>query len=568
MLVSGVIAGIAAGIAFGGDWHRLAAISIRFWPILAFAAGLRVIGAVYTSAPLNLYLVALVGIAVVSTLNWRLPGSVLIAIGTLMNVVVVIANGGMPFDASVASSIHATLPTDTLHVPLGPDTKLRFLADVIPVGVIDSLYSPGDFLIALGGFLIPFIWLQAPAQEPSAQGELRSRNFALFWLAQVVSRFGDPITLVALVFVTYRETQSALLTALAVVITTLPNALLAWIGGAIADATGRRRAMLWCDSLRALLISTVPILLGLRAPIGVIFTAVFLAGTCGAVFNPARVALVRTLVSGDKLTAANAVVYASDRAVEIGGALAGGVLVATMGDLAFFVDAATFALSAVLLSRIVVWETATPLIWTRLLAEGRNGLVFIRRSSTLWANTVFSLLAQVSTPVVNGLTPVLLVRRFAGNDPNLGALEFGAAEAAIALGAVLGSAALSRYLMKVRKGILTVIGFGATGATVVLISLAPTFELTLGLFVVLGVMNVVFYVPNVTILQEHTPVELSATVFGARIALLNLTWLPVILVSGALGDAVGVPLLIAAAGAITLTTAIVGAFIPSIRDVA
>jgi hypothetical protein len=44
-------------------------------------------------------------------------------------------------------------------------------------------------------------------------------------------------------------------------------------------------------------------------------------------------------------------VYASDRAVEIGGALAGGALIVAVGDGAFYVDAVTFALSAVLLAR-------------------------------------------------------------------------------------------------------------------------------------------------------------------------------------------------------------------------
>ena len=50
---------------------------------------------------------------------------------------------------------------------------------------------------------------------------------------------GDPITLVALTYVTYRATQSSLLTALAVLIATIPNALFSFVGGAVAGA-GRR----------------------------------------------------------------------------------------------------------------------------------------------------------------------------------------------------------------------------------------------------------------------------------------------------------------------------------------
>jgi hypothetical protein len=87
------------------------------------------------------------------------------------------------------------------------------------------------------------------------------------------------------------------------------------------------------------------------------------------------------------------------------------------------------------------------------------------------------------------------------------------------------------------------------------------------LFALGGIVNVLFYVPNVTISQELTPEPLRARVFGARIALLNLSWLPIIVLSGVLADAVGVTVLIAAAGLVTLTAAIAGAFVPLIRDV-
>ncbi len=567
MLVSGVIAGIAAAIAFGGDWRRLSTLTLRYWPLLVVAFGLRAIGTVFPLAPLGLYVIALVGTALVATLNWRLPGAALVAIGTSMNLMVVFANRGMPFDAGSAVGVGAPLPNDSLHVLMGPETKLPFLADVIPVGGIRSVYSVGDFLIAVGGFLIPFMWLQAPAEANIARHELRSTNFAFFWLAQVMSRFGDPITLIALTYVTYRATQSALLTALAVMIATLPNALFGFFGGAIADAVGHRRAMFWCDVLRTILIGAVPILLAIEVPLAVVFVAVLLGGMCGAVFNPARVSLVPALLTPDRLAAGNSLVYASDRAVEIGGALAGGVLVATVGQSAFYIDAATFALSALLLSRVSVPELRRPLTWQRLVSDSLEGALFLRRSTVLWSNTVFSIVAQISNPVVNGLTPVFLVRRFADNDPTTGAVLFGASEASIAFGAVVGSTLLPRYVGGFRKGRLLIAGFGAMGVLIVLIAAAPAFPFALVLFGVLGVTNVIFYVPNVTILQEGTSPEIRARVFGARIALVNLSWLPIILVSGALGDTVSVPLLIGLAGALTLVTAVVGAFIPAVRDV-
>ena len=73
----------------------------------------------------------------------------------------------------------------------------------------------------------------------------------------------------------------------------------------------------------------------------------------------------------------------------------------------------------------------------------------------------------------------------------------------------------------------------------------------------------------VTLSQEVTPPELRARVFGARIALLNLSWLPIILISGALADRVDAGILIGVAGAVTLATAVFAArFLPAVSEVA
>ena len=572
MLASGVILGIAAGVAFGGDWRRLSTFTLRFWPLLIAATALRLVTFFYPNAELLVYVVGFIGIGAVALGNWRLPGSSLIALGTFMNVLVIVLNTGMPYDLPTAVSVGVRIPDDALHVVLGPATRLPLLGDIIPfaigpLGFTRAVYSVGDFLLAFGGFLIPFMWLQEAPAVDAARREIRSANFAFFWLAQVISRFGDPITLVALVFVTYRATQSALWTAVAVAITIVPNALFSLFGGAIADALGPRRAMLWCDIVRVPLIAVVPALLAMNMPLALIFFAVFLAGISGAVFGPARGALVPALLTRDRLAAGNSLVFASDRAVEIGGALAGGVLVATIGENAFYVDALTFGLSALLLSRVVVKEPTGKMVWSGVIANAFDGLRFLRKSTVLWANTLFSLSAQVANPLINSLTPVFLIRRFAQDDPVTGAVLYGAAEAAIAFGAVLGSTLLPRYVSGFRKGRLLIAGFAATGLVIVLIALAPTFAAAAILFGVLGITNVLFYVPTVTILQEGTPPEMTARVFGARIALTNLSWVPAVFLGGALSDSIGVDLLLALAGGLTLVTALVGAFLPVIRDV-
>jgi MFS family permease len=565
MLLSGVIAGLVAGVAFGGDWRRLATLTLRWWPVLVIATGLRLWTFFVPRADFALYVLGLIGVGVVAAINWRIAGATLIALGTFANVIVVLLNTGMPYDADTVAAVGASPPSDALHVLLTEVTRFPFLADIIPFGIGHAVYSAGDLLIAFGGFLIPFIWLQDEAEASSH--DVRSANFAFFWLAQVVSRFGDPITLVALTFVTYRATQSALLTAIAVGVASIPNALFGFFGGAIADAVGPRRAMFWCDIARTLIVGAIPVLLLFQVPLVFVFALAFLAGIGGAIFAPARGAVVPALLKRDHLEQGNSLVYASDRAVEIGGALAGGALVATIEEGAFYVDALTFALSAVLLARVVLREDSKPVSWPQILVDARVGFRFLHRTATLWSNTVFSLFAQFANPVVNTLTPAFLIRRFAGNDALAGSVLYAGSEAAIAIGAVVGSAVLPRYLDRVPKGHSLIVGFAATGTVIVLIALSPTYAVALALFGILGFANVLFYVPTVTILQEGTPQELVGRVFGARIAITNLSWLPIIFLGGLIGDLVGADVFLAVAGCVTLAAAIGGAFIPAVRDV-
>ena len=90
--------------------------------------------------------------------------------------------------------------------------------------------------------------------EAAVWQPLRRRGFALLWTSQVVSGFGDRITLIGLAYLSWVVTGSTLVTALAVVVSTVPHAILGLFAGSFADAYGRRRAMVVCDVGRAIVV--------------------------------------------------------------------------------------------------------------------------------------------------------------------------------------------------------------------------------------------------------------------------------------------------------------------------
>src|SRR5947207_13647433 len=98
MLASGVAAGIIAGVAFGGDWRRLATFNLKLWPILVFAVGLRLVGDfVRLDSPLVLYLVSLLGVAVVAGWNLRVPGALLIVAAISLHPLVVVVDSRVSY---------------------------------------------------------------------------------------------------------------------------------------------------------------------------------------------------------------------------------------------------------------------------------------------------------------------------------------------------------------------------------------------------------------------------------------------------------------------------------------
>ena len=159
MLVSGVLLGIVAGLAIGRTWRPLAAVQIRWLPLVLAGIVARAGAAAATPIAFPLYAFALFGTAAGAAANVRLSGAVLIAIGGALNLTVVLLNHGMPVDPGAIAAASASMPTDALHVALNGATALSGLADVIPVPIAHAVYSVGDLFIAVGGFVVPFVLL-------------------------------------------------------------------------------------------------------------------------------------------------------------------------------------------------------------------------------------------------------------------------------------------------------------------------------------------------------------------------------------------------------------------------
>lgn len=159
MLVSGLAAGLLAGLLARGDLRRLGQLRPRWLPlfVLAIAARLVAILPWDPEGQRALYTASVWVLATVALANLALPGAWLIAAGIGSNALVVTANGGaMPVSLEAAAAVGRVESFDPLHEELNQGTLLPMLGDVIPVPLIGNVYSVGDAALALGVFLLTF----------------------------------------------------------------------------------------------------------------------------------------------------------------------------------------------------------------------------------------------------------------------------------------------------------------------------------------------------------------------------------------------------------------------------
>lgn len=178
----------------------------------------------------------------------------------------------------------------------------------------------------------------------------RRPQLRLLLAAQVVSLLGSSIALVAIPFQVYELTGSTLLVGLLGAVEFVPIVVLAIVGGALADALDRRRLMLAAD-VGALVVALALVLLADQ--LWALFTGAGLLAALYALQRPPMDALFPRLVERDELKTASAIQWLMTDIPLAAGPALGGVVIAVLGvEAALALDAATFAVSLVLVWRL------------------------------------------------------------------------------------------------------------------------------------------------------------------------------------------------------------------------
>jgi MFS family permease len=335
---------------------------------------------------------------------------------------------------------------------------------------------------------------------------LKNVRFLQLWVGQGTSFVGDFVSMVALVILVVELSGSASAVG-GILVARLVPTLASPLVGVLADRLDRRAMLVICDLCRALFV------LGMvfARDLAVLYALSFLMGVARTFFNPTIRAAFPSVVGGGDLTRANALINGTFSVSFAVGPAIGGLLVSTMGvNVAFALDAATYLISAALLSRIPL-PRPQRVTSAGFFQELRAGLSYLAGSRITLGIVIGAFLTILT---VNATVPaeVFLAKQTFG----AGDVGYGLLVSFWGGGMILGSTLIAVMGDRIKLIPLYFLGIFAGALALSGTGLAPTFTLALIALAVAGASNGVDNVTTDTILQKRVNEAFLGRVFAVR----------------------------------------------------
>lgn len=371
----------------------------------------------------------------------------------------------------------------------------------------------------------------------------RNRAYRRLWLGFVVSTAGDWFRIIALYHLVLQLTGTSGLALSGVLVAqSLSMFLMSPLAGVWADRFDRKTIMIASDLGRAVL--TLGFLLLTSAAhvwLAYVLTAAIMA--VSSFFHPAHMAMIPNLTRRDELVTANALTSATWAAMLALGSGLGGIVTAALGvEAAFYIDAATYVVSAACIATV-------PLPAHSVGAHGTDEA--IRHSG--WQTFVQGLRYMRGRPLVRRLLSVkawsagvggsivLLSTLFAEDVYQAGVTGMGTLYMVRGIGAVCGPILARRMVGEAPQALYRAIGvaFFVMGLLYALFSRMPTLSSAAVVLCVSTMASNVLWVFSSTLLQLSIPDAYRGRVFATDFALLTILMALSTLVAGWMLDHLG-----------------------------
>ncbi|MDX6479408.1 MAG: hypothetical protein QOG29_1995 [Gaiellaceae bacterium] len=218
---------------------------------------------------------------------------------------------------------------------------------------------------------------------------LRERNFRLLFSARTISFFGTNLAPIAVAFGILGIDGSPTAVGLAFAAWTLAQVSTLLVGGVVADRLPRRVVMIASDSANCAIRAAMgALLVSGHAQVWELIALQGLGGAATAFYSPASTGLVPETVPTESLQPANGLMSIARYAAFPLGAAVGGLIVATVGPgYALWLDAGTYATSALLLVSMRLPKRARTVAAPNFVHELREGWQAFTEHTWVWLLT-------------------------------------------------------------------------------------------------------------------------------------------------------------------------------------
>ncbi len=279
------------------------------------------------------------------------------------------------------------------------------------------------------------------------------------------------------------------------------------VAGAVADSYDRRRVMVAAETL-ALACAGALFLTTWHASITLllIYGMIFLISIAGAFDNPARAALLPTLVPREVFPRAVAVASTNQALAFVSGPALCGLIIAEAGIAtvyAVYVGFLAISLAALAFLRAPAAYGRGARVSLRAI---REGLGYVRRNQVILGCMTLDMFAVI----FGGASALLPI--YANELLHVGAKGYGLLTSSLEIGALITSLVLTVSPPIRRAGRALLLGVAAYGIATIIFGLSRSFPLSMLAYVVVGLGDQVSVVMRATAIQLSTPDELRGRV--------------------------------------------------------
>ena len=353
-----------------------------------------------------------------------------------------------------------------------------------------------------------------PAQEITSSRRLPAYAF---FTGSAISYTGDMLTLLAIPWFVLLTTGSVAQTVITAFFSTLPAVFSAFFGSTIIDRLGYKRTSVIGDIASGITVMLIPLL---YSTVGLAFwqllALVFLGGLLKSPGVTARSSMVPDLaeMASMRLERANALWDGVQRISGFIGAPVAGVLIAIIGTSnLLWLDAASFAISAILISLAV---PSTPPVISKNEEQQSNLVRLLEGVRFIWHDTlILSIVVTVMiTNLLDGaffsvIEPAYIKQVFHS------AVPLGLVVAALGGASFVGTLIYGTIGHRLPRRWTLGICFTIAGSTHILIFLIPVLPLLIGWQIIVGLLIGPINPLLDTVMQERLPANMRARVFGA-----------------------------------------------------